>query len=416
MVEATIVLADSLRLIGSRDHGDRLLDAADAAFALGDQGLIGEATFALLQLGATLDAGDIHDRAIVCAQRSRPVVHDRRLAARIAGAASLAHSMTGNAALCRELFVEAEELADDERTRRDVLPFAFLALGHPGDAVRRAELADELVALARAADDPVALFEGLQLRFSVAIQRCAGDSLRATFAEMESLIERIGDVGRRWALEYHRATLAHIEGDLLLAERAAEAGLAVFADVSPSRAFAAYGAQLLPLRIAAGRVDELADTLRGLVEGSPGVPAWNAALALSLVDTSPTEAAHFARVVLEHDVADFTWLAGLVIGGRATARVGDAATVAAYRERLTPYAGSGCWQGTCSYGPVDTVLAMLALAAGDETAAGDSLQAARRLAAALASPTFDAELDTIAIAIGTARRDPPADEPRVHGR
>ena len=279
-VAALIGLADSLRLAGSTDQEAALFTAVDAAFTLGDKQLIGDAAFAVLQLGSTTESGPMHARAIDVAEHALRLVEDPDQKALIAGAASLTYSMTGNSAVCRGLFLEAEGAATASATRRHVLPFAYLGLGHPRDLQMRERITDELLDLGRTDDDPVALFEGLQLSFSVGLQRCDGGRVRDAVAESARLIERVGDVGRRWALAYQTAAVAHLDGDLDLAESHAEEALALFSSTSPSRAFAAYGAQILMIRLAQGRMDELIETIEGLVAEQPGVPAWNAALAL----------------------------------------------------------------------------------------------------------------------------------------
>jgi DNA-binding SARP family transcriptional activator len=397
-VASTIAQADALRLAGDAAHGDRLLTAAEDAVRLGDSTLIGEATYALLQLGESSDSGEMHDQAVAFVDRNRHLVTDRHLGACIDAAASLAHSLTGAPDRCRQLFLDAVDSAEEEHTRRAVLPFAYLALGHPRDSEQRALLADELLALGRAAGDPVAVFEGLQQSFSVAIQRADGAGLRSHLSDMEALVERVGDVGRRWALAYQQAALAHIDGRLDDADALATEALTVFSTVSPDRAVAAYGGQLLGIHIARGTVAELTETLRAMVADSPNIPAWNAALALSLVDIDPIEAAHYACVALENTVDDFVWLAGNLIGGRAAAAVSDhvdRAVLEVYRDRLAPFAGTCCWQGTCSYGPVDTTLAVLAQALGDSDAAVRHAATARHLATRLISPTFLADIDHV---------------------
>src|SRR5690606_1653445 len=55
-VEALIARADSLRMAGSPEQEQALFEAVDAATALGDPDLIADATFALLQLGATTES------------------------------------------------------------------------------------------------------------------------------------------------------------------------------------------------------------------------------------------------------------------------------------------------------------------------------------------------------------------------
>lgn len=386
-VAALVGRGDALRLAGSPQQEAALFEAADAAADLDDANLIGDAAFAVLQLGATTESGSMHERAIELADLALQRVTDPARHAKVAAAASLANSMTGRHQRCRELFDLAEGSATDPDVRRAVLPFTYLGLGHPRDLDRREALTWELLELGRVADDPVALFEGLQLEFSVALQRADGERLRRAVAESERLVDRVGDAGRRWSLAYQRAALAHIDDDLEQSEQLAADAMGLFAEVSPSRAFAAFGGQLLAIRIAQGREPELADSLRELIAEQPGVPAWHAALSLATCGADPDQARHHATIALGDVADDFTWLAAHLVAGRAAALLEDPELVGAYRRRLAPFSGLVCWQGTCSYGPVDTVLAQLAAAAGDAESArryhGVALDRATSLGAAV---------------------------------
>jgi DNA-binding SARP family transcriptional activator len=387
-VTALVGQADSLRLCGSVGHEQALFAAADAAFDLGNPNLVGDAAFAVLQLGATSDSGEMQTRAIEVAERALRIIVDTDQRALVAAAASLTHSMTGESDLCRRLFLEAERDAQSVIVRRRVIPFAYLAIGHPQDLDLRVRLTEEIIASSRLVGDSVGLFEGLQLAFSNGLQRADGTAVREVVTELERLVLMVGDVGRRWSLAYQQAALAHLEGDLEQAESFAEQALEIFSPVAPTRAFATYGAQLLVIRAAQGRLPELTDALRGLVIDQPGIPAWHAALAYSLATTDPLEARHHAGLAVSNSIYDFTWLAGQIIGGRAAAQVCNESVRAQYRENLEPWSGLVCWQGTCAYGPVDTVLAMLAVADGDSTAANRYVRSAVATAFSLGSPLF----------------------------
>lgn len=391
-VELMVRLADEMRLAGMPNQEEMQFAAADAAFALGDSDLIARAAFAALQLGATTESGTAHERATKLAEDALAVVTDKDDRALIAGSASLAHSMSGQAELCRDLFLDAIDWAERPSTRCLILPFTYLSLGHPRDLDQRESLTEELLSLSRAENDHVGQFEALQLEYSVGLMRSDGDRVRRSIAASSELIDRVRDIGRLWSLRYQLASLAHIDGELERAERLAEESLAIFDSVSPSRAFAAYGGQLLVIRMAQGRIAELADTIEGLLAEQPGVAAWNAALALALTEEDPERAARLASTALDGVEEDFTWVAAHMIGGRAAAKVGDDVTRRLYLERLSPWSGLGSWQGTCSYGPIDTVLWMLHDALGDDDSADHHLRVARGSAERLASPTFGAEL------------------------
>lgn len=181
-----------------------------------------------------------------------------------------------------------------------------------------------------------------------------------------------------------------------------QAAFAQFAPVSPSRATAVLFGQLFGLRLAQGRVAELHPVLEQLVADQPGVPAWHAAHALSLVDLDPARAIDTARQAMGIVQRDFSWLAAHLVGARAVAlavRAGarDDGLLTAYRDCLEPWSGLVSWQGTCSYGPVDTALALIAAAAGDDVRAGRLASSARTQAERLHAPVFAAELGLLGL-------------------
>lgn len=388
--------ADALRLSGDPAHLPALMSATREALELGDDALVAAAGFALLQLGGSSPAGDLDEELASLARQVIASISDPQLRAPVQAAASLAWSMTGNAETSRALFDEAEATAVDIAARLRVLPFAYLAAGRPVDLPRRAALAGELVTLADIAQEPVAAWEGAHLQFSVCLQRGDGAGMREALRRMESLISKVGDVGRRWSLLYCSATIAHLDGDPALAESLAAQAFAMFAPVSMPRAAAAYYAQLLPLRLEQGRLADLRPIALAMVTEQPGVTAWHAVAALVLAsgsdgaaegdvmggdsaaaDEDRRQARIHAERALELAQDDFTWLAAHVVGGRAAALIGESELVARYAERLEPWAGMVCWQGTCSYGPVAEVLALLADAAGKRrSAAAYAAQAA----------------------------------------
>jgi hypothetical protein len=214
---------------------------------------------------------------------------------------------------------------------------------------------------------------------------------------LRELVDQVGDIGRRWSALYASAALAHLEGDLSTAEQLNEDAYATFAPVSASRAFAAYGGQLFVLRMAQGRVAELVESLEDLARDQPGVPAWRAAASLALIDSDPARAAWSAELAVDADRADFFWLASRLIAGRTAALIGDLTLAAAYLDQLAPWTGQSCWQGTCSYGPVDTTLALLHRTLGNRVAAQHHATLARDLARRLDAPVFQRDLETLGL-------------------
>ncbi len=392
-----IELGDAQRLAGDPGHVDTLTGALTEALELGDERLVSDASFALLQLGGTTTSGSEPTEISALVDRAFEVLGAPELRAPVCGAASLAWSMTGQAARSRAYFDEAEGLARAAEDRARVLPFAYMALGMPGDLPRRRSIAEELIALGASLGDPAASFEGHQLAFSVRLQEGDGPGARGALAAMGGLVEVVGDVGRRWAHQFASAAIAHLDGDDDAAETLAEEAFALFAPVSESRAFAAQAGQLFGLRLTQGRLAELAETLGWLIAEQPGVPAWHAAYALAAVasDADAATIAEHATAALDLAEEDVTWLAAHVVGARATATIGHRGLARRYAERLAPWTERGVWQGTCSYGPVDTALALLHATLGDDAAAGLHAGRAREVARRLGAPGFLAEAERL---------------------
>ncbi|XPP26036.1 MAG: BTAD domain-containing putative transcriptional regulator [Leucobacter sp.] len=390
-----IRLGDAQRLAGDSAHLGTLLDAAGEALESGGEDLIAEACFALLQLGATSTSGRPLPEVEHILDLALTRLQDAELRAPVLAAASLASSLIGDASRSRALMLEACSLIVPDHTRARILPFSYMAFGSPTDLDVRKTAADELTRLVERSGDPVAGFEAQQLRFSIALQDADGALARQAAASMSRLSSRVGDVGRRWALLFVRAAVAHLDGDDDTCERISGQAARLFAPVSPARAAAAHLGQLIALRFTQGRLGELAPELTGMVTAQPGIPALHGACALALVGTDPAAAATHARLALDRAQEDATWLAGQVTGARAAAILGDEPLCRSYLERLTPWTGRGVWQGTCSYGPVDTALALLHRARGDTAAGAHHIREAQRVASSLGAVPFLAEIHAL---------------------
>lgn len=399
-VAIQIELGDALRLAGDPAHLEVARDALDQALGLGDEQLIAAACFALLQLGATSSSGTPNSDLDPLLERAFATLQSPALRAPVLGAASLAWSLSGDAARCREYFNAADELAGTGPDRARILPFAYMALGLPGDLDRRRTAARELLACGAELSDPVLQFEGWQLTFSVALQDGDGEGVRSAQKEMDALVDQVGDVGRRWARHFCLAAVAHLDGNEDASEQFAGEAYAIFAPVSPPRALAAYTGQLFAIRMTQGRLAELAEPLASLVQDQPGIPAWHAAYAVASASAGgdpDTIALHADRAI---DLAqpDATWLAAHAVGARAVAMIGAESLARRYVDLLEPWTGRMVWQGTCTYGPVDTALAMLHHALGDDDKARHHLVRAREGIERLDASPFAKELDAWAAA------------------
>lgn len=385
-----IAQGDALRLAGDPAHLPLLHDAATEALGQQQPKRLAAAMFALLQLGATSVVGQIDDRTLTLTQQALSTLQEPEDIALVSGAASLSLSMSGQAEESLAAFHRAERLATSRATRDAILPFAYLALGHPDHREHRARLTEELIHSGRTENHPRALWEGLHQRFSAHALGGSQAGMATAHEEMVTLMPRLGDVGRAWSIRYQEAALAHLDGDDDRAEALAFDAYRIFSPVSEARAASALHGQILGIRLTQNRTSELADTLRAMIAGQPSVPAWHAALGHATALTDRSESRTHLELALDRAHRDFTWLATHVVGARATVLLGDHRLARRYLDALAPYSGLSCWQGTCTYGPVDTALAQTAVLCDDERAIEFTINA-RRVAEKLNSPHYQAE-------------------------
>jgi DNA-binding SARP family transcriptional activator len=412
--ELEIGRGDALRQAGDPICTEVLFDAAERAEELGAGNLLAAAALALCRLGPTTATGAADDRAAVVADRALAVVTDIGLQAELAGEASLLHSMSGEPQRCHALYEQAEAAARtlaNPRVLARVLPHAYLALGPPWFLRRRADLANEVAALASGIGDPSTEWESCLLAYSVHLEE--GDPVVFDVARR---IREISDVlrepTREWETQWVEAGIAHLCGDLDHAEDLIGASLSSAGAVAPSRVIATYGAQILAIRIDQGRVSELVDDLQTLIADQPGVAAWRGALALAAAQSERPSLA-LEQLSSFWDTGslmlpgDFTWTAMAVVLARAATIVGTRAMQVDLATALSPYQGRLAWGGSCSYGPIDTALGMLFGALGDEEGAETAFLRAEAVAERLGAKLFAAEVHRLSDSVRGAHLDPP---------
>ncbi|MFV0433764.1 MAG: BTAD domain-containing putative transcriptional regulator [Leucobacter sp.] len=187
-----IELGDAQRLAGDPAHLEALVTAVSDALDLGDDDLTSAACFALLQLGATSTSGAPLPQIPPLVARALATLMTPEARAPVCAAASLAHSLVGDAERSRDYFAEAVALAARDEDRARVLPFAYMALGAPEELDARAAAAEDLAAIASRIRSAPAAYEAQQLRFSVALQRGEGAAAREAVRHMGELIDEVG--------------------------------------------------------------------------------------------------------------------------------------------------------------------------------------------------------------------------------
>ena len=392
---ARVGLGDALRLAGDPEHAEVLLAAARDAVASRDLALVTAATRALAQLGAMAEPGPAQVEAVGLVEAALTLLEGDERWASVAAAATVTAALSGDPLAEVDRFVEAERRAVSPAVRAEVLPAAYLSLGHPEHLVARRRVATELSALADASGDAALVSEACQLWLSIGCLEGDGALVRRSLAEMEAAVVQANDVGRRWQVVYAASGVAHLEDRLDEAERLATVARDLFAPVSMSRALAAYVSQMWVVEMARGRVDVMRAGLEPFTGAPELIPRFALVYPYALGDTDPVGSRRWLIAGLAGSFRDFTAVAGLMFGGRAAAAIGDRELGARFREMLAPWSGLGVWQGTCSYGPVDATSMVLARLAGDVAAAERHRAVAEAWIERMDAPVFARELEAL---------------------
>ncbi|OYD83612.1 adenylate/guanylate cyclase domain-containing protein [Azospirillum brasilense] len=187
---------------------------------------------------------------------------------------------------------------------------------HKGEADWRKAM-DELFALADELDEDDSRGRALSLDIYVSAE--FGDRIRmdAALDRLEVLGEARQRMHVQWIARHGRAMQALLEGDFALAERHAEAALALGSSILGDPVEGVYGIQMFTIRREQNRLAEVAPVIKRFVDRAPGQMAWKPGLALIASDLGYSG---FAQRMLD-EIAD---------GGYALARDAKRSTSLAY--------------------------------------------------------------------------------------
>ena len=241
----------------------------------------------------------------------------------------------------------------------------------PDDVKLRAEVANDLVALAATVGDPELALRGQHLRLVTALE--LGDVVDVDHAldRYERLVEQLRQPVHRWHLQTLRSMRAFIGGDLAEAERLTFDALELGRRAQGDTATLLFGVQLCTIRWAQGRIGEVEPAIRLFVEQYPE-SAWQPALLIaSLAAGRRDEARALFEKVAARDFADIprdgNWLTTLCMLSVPCAEVGDIRRAKSLYNLLTPYADRivVANAGAVCYGSVGPFLGVLAAAIGE---------------------------------------------------
>ncbi len=216
----------------------------------------------------------------------------------------------------------------------------------------------------------------------------------------DRLLERLGKVAAevnnlmfRWLEASYRCGRLMVSGSGDAIEQSALRALEIGQDAGQPDAFVWFAPQVWFARGAQGRLAEVLDFVRQQIAENPGLRAWLAGLAVTLVRIGQHDEA--AELVTEMMVDsanvfpnDPLWLFGHASLGEAVASVGTPEQAAEEYARLAPYAGRIPYVGVCTTMSVSRVLADLAARAGQGGLADEHFARAKEEHEGLGAPEW----------------------------
>ena len=403
-----IGLGTAQRHDGEPRFRETLLQAGALARQAADSALLVRAALANSR-GITSSAGRVDQDRVGLLEQAADAVAGERSPERAQLLAALAQELTfaGDPVRRTQLSDEAVALArtlDDRATLVFALVARFMPTWVPQTFVPRFAESGEAVEVAEALDDPLQLFLALHWRVVVLIQAGELADAVAVVERAERLARRLGDATARWLAALQRANLALIAGHHVRAERLAERGFALGNESGQPDALVFHASLLACIRWEQGRLGELLPAVEAAVEHNPGIPGFRSVLALAAVEAGELDRAR--RVIADEATDDFArlptdpvWLPGVATYAHACAGARLVEPAAKLYELLEPFAGRVVYTGVSAWGEVEWALGRLAATMEDLERAEGHLAAAAERAGRIGAPVWRArtELELAAV-------------------
>jgi tetratricopeptide (TPR) repeat protein len=347
-------------------------------------------------------------RAMLAEESAGPV--RARVLARLAAALRDQPDRGPRDALSRDAVALARALAD-QPTLAYTLAGRGAALYGPDDPQERLAVAEELRAVARAAQDKELELEGEEDRALVFLETARIAEYRQALDAMQRLAAELREPSAGWLAAVCRANLALLEGRFADAEALAGSALRAGASAEPWDAVIISRVQLFALRSEDGRLAEMEPTIRRSVEEFPTRPLFRCLLARLLAELGEEDQARFvfdqlatgrfAVIPVDNDL-----LLSLSHLAEAARFLQDAARSAVLHGRLLPYRGLVVDTVEWSTGAVDRYLGLAAMTAGNVQAAERHLRDALRLNARIGARPWTARTQADLARLLLARDQP----------
>jgi hypothetical protein len=364
--ELRVHVGMSLRRMG-RDSTSELLDAARLAEADGDLRLRTEVICELCGHGGTTLAGTVHDEGHRYLTKVLGEPLPPRDRARLLSAAGPLLSTSDRSPEGREMFLQAMDLVsvlDDPVLELEVLMNTDFGLSSPEDLQTRRANAHRLKELAP--NDPDVVWEAAYVLHGIACVEQDLDAAAHHLADIRRLTglvrARPRQLGRTLAEVAHHVGRGDLDEAETWANRVPEVGGAF----SDSWITLTYGAALMSVRHAQGRLPEVVGLVEAAVDSSPSTYHSFRAIAAGVAAAAGDR--HTAQLELDRlkpggfeciSLADLPSTMLLSMLADAAVFTGDESAAVPLLERLSPYGDRLAWSGVSTHGPIADRLTQL---------------------------------------------------------
>jgi class 3 adenylate cyclase len=391
--DLVIGLGEAQRQTGDSEFRQTLLDAAQQAQALEDADLLTRAVLAntrgWFSQAGSVDSGRVH----ALGAAAEVLADDDPRRARVLALLADELHFAGEPARCRALADEAIAIAraaGDPATLVNTLIHASWAIWVPDTLRERQRLTDELVELAAHLDDPRSRSLAAQRQWNIGVEAGDRGRVRAGLETMRAMAARIPDPALAWTRLHIEVNAALTDGDLQTAERwaiqAFEAGTAS----SEPDAELMFGGEIANVRYLQGRSGELVEQIVQLARESTGLAGFRGAAALALIESGREDEAR--ELALAEDFQslpwNITWLQSIVAWAAACRRLCLVDRAGELYELLTPFSGQLAISGAGVYGSIDWALGVLATTLERYEQATAHFAAAAEIEERLGAPLF----------------------------
>ena len=361
---------------GERARGSSAFrDAAALAEQLGDGASLARAAIGASRLYVQ-PPGVVDAELIAMIERALELEPERsivrvRLLACLCGAIYYSPERDRMAAISAEAVEIADDLGDPE-ARAYACSARRRVLWDAPHLAERIEVSTEMLTLARHIGNLELQLQAHAWLVVDLLERGDLDAVDAQLDAFEAGADRLRQPLFEWNALMWRAMRALLAGSLSLADQLAAEALAAGGPVEAVTASQYYAIQLLGIRREQGRMGELEQAARKLVEENPARPAWRAALATMLCEEGRLAEAReeFSRLAagdFDDIPKDLDWIVAMTLLSDVCADLDDGARAALLYARLEPYADANVVIGLAAVclGSAASFLGKLAATMGD---------------------------------------------------